>query len=142
MIPTIITQLARGQSHVALGSLTPSRDFMFVDDTVSAFLAVGDAAGTAVVGEVFNAGTGIEITIRDLAHLIAEIMGVPFDITSDDYRRRPEASEVERLVCNAGKLRHRTGWRPRHTLETGLKLTVDWFADPTNLTRYSPERHV
>jgi nucleoside-diphosphate-sugar epimerase len=43
-----------------------------------------------------------------------------------------------RLVCDSAKLRRRTGWQPRHTLNDGLKHTIDWFLDPGNLNRYRP----
>lgn len=142
VIPTIITQLARGGHRVALGSLAPSRDFMWVTDTAAAFLAVGEAASAGVVGEVFNAGTGYEVTIGDLAGVISEVMDIPLNIARAEDRVRPESSEVDRLVCDARKLREATGWRPRHGLDDGLKLTVDWFTDPANLAHYDPARHI
>lgn len=142
IIPTIITQLAERRQCISLGSLTPSRDFLFVADTVSAFLAVGHATNTDLDGTVLNVGTGAETTIDDLARTIAKIMNMPLDITSHEERKRPEASEVERLVCDASELRRRTGWRPEYDLKAGLTVAVDWFLEPANLSRYRSDRYL
>jgi NAD dependent epimerase/dehydratase len=138
VIPTVISQIAAGQDRIQLGALDPTRDFMFVKDTATAFHTVGTAPAQAVVGELFNAGTGGEISIGALAATIAAQMGRTVEIAEDPQRVRPENSEVMRLVCGAEKLRAATGWSPEHSLEGGLKLTIDWFSDPANLARYKP----
>ena len=58
VIPTVVSQLAAGARQLKLGAVTPTRDFMFVEDTAAAFHAVATAPASAVLGEVFNAGTG------------------------------------------------------------------------------------
>lgn len=139
VIPTIAAQLASGRRELALGDLTPTRDLTYVADTARAFVAVGTAPADRVVGEVLNVGSGREISIGDLALLIAEIVGADdVRIVADAARLRPPASEVQRLCCDASKLRAATGWAPRHTLRDGLTATVAWFADPANLARYRP----
>jgi NDP-hexose 4,6-dehydratase len=136
VIPTIISQLASGQSEVRLGLLTPTRDFTFVRDTADAFVAVGTAPAAQVVGRVLNAGTGREISIGDLATTIGAIMERPVQAVEEADRMRPEGSEVMRLLCDASALRDATGWAPRHSLEEGLRETVAWFSQPENLARY------
>jgi NAD dependent epimerase/dehydratase len=138
VIPTVVSQLAAGADEIRLGALTPTRDFTFVADTVAAFVTVGTAPDDAVLGEVFNAGTGQEISIGDLTTRITELMGRPVPVTAERRRLRPDASEVMRLVCDSTKLQQRTSWRPRHTLADGLKLTIDWFCEPANLALYRP----
>jgi NAD dependent epimerase/dehydratase len=138
VIPTIIAQLAAGHTTVQLGALTPTRDFLYVKDTASAFATVGTAPAEAVVGELFNAGTGEEISVGDTATLIAQLMGRQAEFTSEAERLRPENSEVRRLVCDATKLQKATDWRPGHSLREGLQHTIDWFSDPANLARYKP----
>ncbi|WUI01221.1 GDP-mannose 4,6-dehydratase [Spirillospora sp. NBC_00431] len=140
-IPTVISQIAADTGAVRVGSLDPTRDFTFVADTAEAFVAVGTAPADDVVGQVYNSGTGHEISMGRLARTIAELMGADPEFHSDAERERPAASEVMRLVCDSGKLRRDTGWRPRHTLEEGLKDTVEWFLDPTNLARYRPSTY-
>lgn len=136
VIPTITSQIAAGDREIKLGSLAPTRDFTFAPDTAAAFVAVGTADADAVVGETFNAGTGAEISIGDLAGLIADVLDADVEVTCDDARLRPDPSEVMRLVADSVKLRAATGWAPRHTLPEGLEITCEWFRDPANLGRY------
>jgi NAD dependent epimerase/dehydratase len=136
VIPTIITQLAAGQSQLRLGLLSPTRDFNYVSDTVEAFIAVAEAPADAVVGRVFNAGSGTEIAIGDLARRIGAMMARDVAFLEETDRLRPPASEVHRLQADAGRLRAATGWSPRLTLDEGLERTIAWFAEPANLAGY------
>jgi nucleoside-diphosphate-sugar epimerase len=131
IVPTLIAQMLAGD-EVVLGNLTPTRDLTFVTDTVAGFLAVARAEGLA--GTAVNVGMNHEISIGDLAALIARVMDVSPRIRSEAGRERPEASEVERLVCDNTRLLTSTDWRPAHTLESGLRETIDWF------TRQAPAR--
>jgi dTDP-glucose 4,6-dehydratase len=134
VIPTIITQIKNGQRKIKLGSLHPTRDFNYVADTVSGFIAVAESELS--VGEVINCGSGKEISIGDLVKLIAELMGADVEIETDEVRLRPEKSEVERLLCDNSKLTEFTGFKPGVSLREGLSLTIDWFCDPDNLKLY------
>ncbi|MBV9843757.1 MAG: GDP-mannose 4,6-dehydratase [Kutzneria sp.] len=141
VIPTVISQLASGPRTIMLGALDPTRDFLYVKDTVDAFVSVGTAPEHGVVGEVFNAGTGAEVSIGRLAEDIARLMGHTVRLTHDPQRVRPPASEVMRLVADASKLHSATGWHPRHARDDGLLETIEWFVDPVNLARYRPEQY-
>jgi UDP-glucose 4-epimerase len=136
VIPTVIGQVAAGETEVTLGDLRPTRDFMYVKDTASAFVAVGTAPAEKVVGRTFNAGTGGEISVGDLVRLIGKLMDTELLVREDAQRLRPAGSEVMRLVCDATRLRAATGWRPAHSLEDGLAHTIDFFRDPAHLARY------
>lgn len=141
VIPTIAAQIASGRNEISLGSLTPTRDLTFAADTAAAFVAVGTAPAADVVGQVFNAGSGQEISVGDLARLIAAVMDRTVDVVADPQRLRPERSEVQRLVCDNRKLVAATGWQPLHDLRAGLKETVTWFQEPANLARYRPDSY-
>lgn len=141
VIPTVISQIASGRRMVQLGSLHPTRDFNYVADTVRGFIAaLGSEAG---VGEVVNFGSGFEISIGDLARLIAETMHADVVVELDPKRVRPPASEVDRLCASNEKARRLFGWSPelagREGLGRGLAQTVEWFRQPRNLARYRPE---
>ncbi len=138
VIPQVITQLAAGSSQLMLGALDPTRDFTYVTDTARAFIEVGTAPASAVLGEVFNCGTGTDVSIGQLAADIAALMGVDADIVEDPQRLRPKDSEVLRLVCDATRLRDRTGWQPQVSRQDGLRRAIDWFTEPANLARYQP----
>jgi nucleoside-diphosphate-sugar epimerase len=142
VIPQVITQLAAvrgkpGPHQLKLGALDPTRDFSFVTDTARAFIELGTAPGSAVLGEVFNCGPGVDVAIGKLAEEIAELMGVDADIVEDAQRLRPKDSEVLRLVCDATKLRERTSWAPQVNREQGLRTTIDWFGQPGNMAWYT-----
>jgi dTDP-glucose 4,6-dehydratase len=131
VIPTIITQ-ALAKDEIRLGSLTTTRDFTFVTDTVHGFLRAAETPG--VEGGVFNLGTGEEISIGDLAERILRQIGRTVRITEDRRRLRPEASEVLRLVSDNSLAVQRLGWRPSVALDEGLRLTIEWIRG--NLHRY------
>jgi len=124
VIPTIIAQ-ALGSPEIRLGSLEPVRDFSYVADTAQAFIAL--AGSPEAVGQTLNSGTGKGITIGELARLILTITGSKAEIVREDARVRPELSEVFELVCDWGRLRELTGWRPTVDLHTGIEQTIAWM---------------
>ena len=135
VIPTIITQLLSGQAELKLGVLSPTRDFNYVKDTATGFLAIARSGQT--IGEEINIATQQEISIGDLAReLVAEI-NPRARIICDEQRLRPEKSEVQRLMGSNAKIKALTGWAPRYTLKEGLKETIQFLRD--NLERYKTE---
>lgn len=126
VIPTILHQLYDGASEIRLGATWPTRDFNFVTDTVSGFLAV--AASDRAVGEVVNVGSGREISIGDLVALMIQLTGRQVEVIVEDRRLRPPGSEVGRLLCDNTRARHWAGWEPSVSLEEGLRITAEWVA--------------
>jgi len=124
IIPTIILQALDGDK-VMLGSVHPTRDFTYVEDTVSGLIEVAKSPDS--IGEVINIGCGREISIGELAQVILSIIGKKTEILKEDRRVRPEKSEVERLMCDNSKARKFLGWEPRISLKEGLRRTIDWF---------------
>lgn len=135
VIPTIISQILAGKKQIKLGNLSPTRDLNYVKDIANGFITVGLHENT--IGDVYNLGTGQEISIGDLAEKIIELTGKEVEIIEDTQRIRPEKSEVERLLSNAEKAKKTTSWEPKYMLEEGLKETIDWIQD--NLHHYKPE---
>jgi dTDP-glucose 4,6-dehydratase len=141
VIPTIITQIAAGKSQLKLGALHPTRDFNYVQDTVSGFIAM--LHSDKAVGEVINIGSNYEISIGETAQLIAEVMGSSISIETDNVRLRPENSEVERLWADNQKAQRLLNWKPsygaREGFKRGLQETVEWFTNADNLKRYKAD---
>ncbi|KPF42639.1 NAD-dependent dehydratase [beta proteobacterium AAP121] len=141
VIPTIITQIANGKRSLKLGAIHPTRDFNFVSDTVSGFIAA--LKSERVLGQVVNVGSNFEISVGDTAATIAELMGVSVEITTDDQRLRPDKSEVERLWAANAKAQELMGWQPSYGggegLRRGLAETIAWFREPANLARYKAD---
>ena len=107
-----------------MGNLLPTRDLTYVADTCDAFI---DIMHANTFGQAINIGNGEEISIRDLAELICNIIGVDKAIALDDLRVRPENSEVDRLLCDNSKITNLTKWFPKHSLKDGLTETIEWF---------------
>jgi dTDP-glucose 4,6-dehydratase len=141
VIPTIISQIAAGKRQIKLGSISPTRDFSFVADTVSAFLAVLNSSKG--LGEVINFGSNFEISIGETAELIAEAMNAKIEILTDEARIRPDKSEVERLWADNSKMRGLFDWAPlyggRDGFRRGIEETAAWLARPENLSGYKPD---
>jgi dTDP-glucose 4,6-dehydratase len=138
VIPTIITQIANGAREIKLGSVTPTRDFSYVKDTVAGFMAALQAEGG--LGEVINLGSNFEISINETAQLISYTMGTSVEILSDEIRLRPEKSEVERLWADTTKAKELLDWKPiygsREGFQQGLAETIEWFTKTENLRSY------
>lgn len=134
IIPSIITQVYRGGT-VRVGSLMPTRDFCYVPDTVSGFLAVASTSGT--VGRVLNIGTGSGVTMEKLVSIIMTMMGSKAEVVVEKGRIRPEKSEVLKLICDATLAKSLAGWAPKYSLEMGLRETIAWMRE--NMHRYKPE---
>ena len=135
VIPAIIIQLLTGKNEIKLGALTPTRDFNYVKDTVSGFISIYES--TQTVGEEINIASQQEISIGQLARELISQINPNAIIICDEERIRPEQSEVNRLLgCNE-KIRRLTNWKPRYSLEEGLKKTIDFLRD--NLRQYKTD---
>jgi NAD dependent epimerase/dehydratase len=137
VIPTIITQLLAGRP-LKLGALTPTRDMNFCSNTVDGFLKA--AIAPEAPGGTFNLGSSREISIADLAQLIAKIIGVETGIETEIERMRPEKSEVQRLLADHSMATEKLGWVPLMSLEEGLEKTIEWFRHHLHL--YRPDEYV
>ncbi len=135
VIPTIITQLLAGKKEIELGSLTPTRDFNYVKDTVSGFIAIAESENT--VGQEINIATQQEISIGDLAKEIISQINPKVRIVCDEQRIRPENSEVNRLLGSNEKIKRLTNWSPKYTFEQGIAETIDWIRN--NMGVYKTE---
>lgn len=137
VIPTIITQIAKGRKEIMLGDLTPTRDFNFVKDTCSGMIQLALCDGA--VGQEVNISGNHEISMRATLEMIADLMGADVKFTEDANRLRPKNSEVFRLWGDNRKIRELTGFTPEYTLRDGLKETIDWFCNPANLKKYKAD---
>lgn len=131
IIPTIITQILSGAKTIKLGNLSPTRDLTFVKDTAQGFFDIAQTPGC--IGEAVNIGCGEEISIGDLAMTIAETLKTKVRFVEDAQRVRSAHSEVERLMCNNGKMKALTGWKAKHSLSQGLAQTIAWLKQNKHL---------
>lgn len=124
VLPTIITQALAGHV-IRLGSLTTSRDLVFVGDTVAGFIALADSDDC--IGRVTNLATGVAVTVGELVQRVERLLGRGLSVVASEERKRPENSEVFQLLGCAKAARERAGWAATTLLEEGLQQTVQWF---------------
>ncbi len=132
VIPTIISQAVTGGA-LHLGTLDTTRDFTYVADTARGFIAIGGA--DAAVGEVVNAGSGREVSIREIVAKVGAIVGRELEVEGDSQRLRPAKSEVSRLRSDSSKAQRLAGWRAEVSLDDGLRRTAEWVREHIDLYR-------
>ncbi len=135
VIPTIITQLLSGAQEIKLGSLSPTRDFNYVKDTVRGFIEIAKSDNT--IGQEVNIATQKEISIGELAEELIKQINPNAKIVCDEIRLRPENSEVNRLLGSNKKIKELTNWEPKYSLEEGLKETIEFLKN--NMDKYKSD---
>lgn len=137
IIPTIITQIVSGKKQIKLGDLTPTRDLLYVKDTVNGFIEIAKSDKT--IGEAINIATQNEISMQKLADTIIKLMNPEVEIIQDKKRFRPKKSEVNRLLGSNKKIKKLTSWEEQYSLQEGLNETIKWFSNKDNLKSYKPD---
>jgi UDP-glucose 4-epimerase len=117
VLPDVMHRLREGKT-IELGNLWPKRDLIFVTDTAAGLVAAA-AGGPGL--EVFNVGTGTGTSIQDVLQMIEKITGNALDVRQVPERMRDGDGH---LISNPGRLLA-TGWKPRHDLESGLRLLLE-----------------
>jgi len=139
VIPTIISQLLNGAKEIKLGDISPTRDLLFVKDTVNGFIKIAQCED--LIGHEVNIATQSEISVGSLAQLIINKINPDAKIVTDTLRIRPEKSEVFRLFGSNEKLKSYTDWEPKYSLEEGLEETINWFSESKNLVKYKSDQY-
>ena len=137
IIPTIITQLLSGNEEIKLGDISPTRDLLYVSDTVNGFMKIADC--DSLIGHDVNIATETEVTVGDLARIIIDQINPKAKVVLDSQRIRPAKSEVLRLLGSNGKLKKYTTWESNYSLENGLAETINWFRNLDNLKPYKTD---
>jgi CDP-glucose 4,6-dehydratase len=128
LIPEAVRAALAGRAPVLRSDGSPERDFLYVEDAVSAYLAVWDALERgAGAGEAFNAGGGRPHRVGDVVALVFRLVGS--SVAPDVRGAGVPEGEIDRQWLDCTKLRALTGWQPRVGLEEGLRRTIDWYRD-------------
>lgn len=143
-IPSVIVQILSGATELSLGALSPTRDLTFVQDTAAGFRTLAEGQGGE--GEVFNLGSGFEISMEEVVDMLSEVAGIKLTAREDSQRVRPVNSEVERLWSDSKKIEDSFRWQPDHVgrdgLFLGLEKTFSWFRENYQFLGYDPTRYV
>ncbi len=119
VIPHYLRQALRGSTLVMHGDGSQTRDYVYVDDVVSAMISAATAPGINQM--ILNIGSGVETSVRDLVRLIMEVLGMKVEAIANP-RSDPGVSRMRADITLASE---RLGYQPRFTLEEGLRLTLE-----------------
>jgi UDP-glucose 4-epimerase len=119
VIPFMLKQAMRSGTIIVHGDGTQTRDYVYVDDVVSALVAASTAPN--LDNQVINVGSGTEVCVRDLASLIIQVSGGKAEIV---YNPRTDPG-VSRMCADLTLARSKLSYQPRFSLAEGLKLTLD-----------------
>ncbi len=122
VIPLFINAILNDRSPVIHGDGGQTRDFTFVEDIIAANLACCRAPDNAV-GGVYNVAWGNRISIKELATLIARILGKDIQPRHEPSR----AGDVRDSQADSTRAREFLGWEPKVTFEEGLRRTIEWY---------------
>jgi UDP-glucose 4-epimerase len=112
--------LLSGKPTKVFGDGSNTRDYVFVDDVVDAFVK---ASGPEGGGQRFNVGTGLETSDRQLHSAVAAAVGAP----DDPEFHPPRLGDLKRSCLDIGSAGKVLGWRPQVSLDDGVARTVDYF---------------
>lgn len=135
VIPTIISQLIAGVEEIKLGSLSPTRDFVYVKDTVKGFMEIAKCDET--IGKEINIATMNEISIGDLAQKLIDLINPSATVVCDEQRLRPKNSEVERLLGDNRLLYSLTGFKALTGIDDGLRETIEYIKHNLHAYKYA-----
>jgi len=127
VVPGTIRSLLRGLRPVIRSDGTPVRDYIYVEDAVSAYLVLAErlAANPALAGDAFNFSNETRLTVLELVRQITDLMGS----TLAPVVLNEAPSEIPRQYLDADKARRVLGWQPAFGLGEGLKRTIAWYRD-------------
>jgi CDP-glucose 4,6-dehydratase len=126
LIPETTIAVLDGRPPVIRSDGSPERDFLHVDDAVSAYLAIEAALdGEGARGEAFNAGGERPYAVREVVDLIAA--AAETGIEPEYLGTGTPDGEIDRQYVDSTKLRDLTGWRPQVGLADGLRETLEWY---------------
>jgi CDP-glucose 4,6-dehydratase len=126
LIPEAVTAALADRRPIVRSDGTPERDFLYVEDAVSAYLAIAEALGRGEGhGEAFNAGSGRPHRVLDVVTLVCRLAGAA--VEPDIRGSGTPHGEIDRQWVDYSKLERLTGWQPATSLEEGLRRTIDWY---------------
>jgi CDP-glucose 4,6-dehydratase len=128
LVPEAVTAAIEGRPPVLRSDGSPERDFLFVEDAASAYLAIADNLDREDVrGEAFNAGGGRPHPVGEVVELVARLAGG--GVKAEIRGSGSPVGEIDRQWVDSAKLTDRTGWAPSVGLEEGLRRTIEWYRE-------------
>ena len=123
-IPIFARKLIRNESPAVFGDGDQTRDFVYIKDVIQANLKACVAPESAN-GEVFNIGTGEQITVNELISHMQQLLGTTLDVVHGDER----AGDIKHSVASIEKAKTILGYQPKYSVFDGLKEAIGWYKD-------------
>jgi CDP-glucose 4,6-dehydratase len=127
LVPETAVAVLEGRPPVIRSDGSPERDFLHVEDAVSAYLEIAGALAKGAAGEAFNAGGERPHSVREVVELI--VAAGEAGIEPDFRGTGSPDGEIDRQFVDSTKLRELTGWRPKVELAVGLSRTLEWYRE-------------
>jgi len=132
IIPGTIVAVLKNESPIIRSDGTPLREFIFVDDVVSAYLTLAENISRAK-GEAFNVGSDRPVQILELTNRIIDLAGSNGDIEPTIMLKSKIEHEIDAQYLSADKIHSLLDWRAEIDLDAGLNISIVWYRD--NLAR-------
>jgi len=128
IVPDTARALARGDRPVIRSDGTPERDYLYVDDAVDAYLTVaGSLERPELRGRAWNAGCGSPVPVREVVDRLVSVSGL--DLEPDVQGAGTPHGEIDRQYLDSTVIEQELGWRPKVSLDEGLRATWEWYRD-------------
>jgi nucleoside-diphosphate-sugar epimerase len=136
LMPTLIREGLAG-ALPPLVNPDVARDYVYVEDVADAFVLAAERDNSGARGAVYNVGTGVQTTIRQ----VVEVARRTLDISAEpQWGSMPDRQwDTSVWIADSRRIRQELNWRPRHPFETGFRLMVDWFRNNPSLS--TPRSH-
>lgn len=130
VIADFCAQIARaeqgkGSRILRVGNLEAKRDFLYIEDIISAYITLVEA--TEYPNRVYNLSSGQVCSIHDILHHLLSMSKVPISVEIDPEKFRPV--ELPVLVSSAKRMSQDFGWQPKYSLKAGLEKTLNWWRE-------------
>jgi nucleoside-diphosphate-sugar epimerase len=102
-----------------------SRDFVYIDDVMDAYVCAASQATHAPAGAVYNVGTGVQTSLREVVDVARRLLPIRGEPDWDSMPNRPWDTDV--WIANGRRIRDELGWQPQRTFEQGFRIMVEWF---------------
>lgn len=128
LVPGTIVSALKGEEPIIRSDGTPVRDYLYVEDAVSAYLVLAEhLPGDGIAGEAFNFGTNDPVSVLDLVEHVIAAVGA--DIRPRVMSTTKIHGEIDRQFLDSTRARTVLGWEPQTPLAEGLRRAVDWYRE-------------
>ena len=131
LFPDIIRSALGYSVFEPRGNGMQQRDYLYIDDVVELYLKIGESlsnSSSELAGEIFNAGTGKPLTVKDAIDAVNEQLNFEgYELILEKMSKKETIGEIDAQFMSHEKVSHRFGWSPSTTLESGIRNSIDWY---------------